>query len=470
MKLKNELLEHQKNAVAKLRKVKVGALFMEQGTGKTITALELCRIRIEKGTVDKIIWLCPCSAKNNIKLEILKQCPSELLSRIVICGIETLSSSIKANTYLLELVKHHKCFLVVDESLLIKNHKAIRTNNILRLGDYCTYKLILNGTPISRNAADLYSQFLLLDWRILGYRSYWSFEANHLEVDERTKRVVRSLNLNYLSEKIDPYTVKITKSDCLDLPDKNYSCKNFFLTREQMWHYEEVADKLLFELDELEPATIYRLFSGLQAVASGKQLTFFKDKNNKKNSHFKATEFFENPLDNPRIRCLINMIDTKNDDKTIIFCNYTSEITSLCSILGAKAIRFDGTISQKTRFKNINIFKNNPNVLYLLANRSCAGYSLNLQFCHKIIYFSNNWDLATRLQSEDRVHRIGQTEDIQIVDLYAEYTLDNRIADCLHRKESLADRFKNLLKESDRESIKNLVLSPNRYFKDLEDL
>ena len=237
-----------------------------------------------------------------------------------------------------------------------------------------------------------------------------------------------------------------------------------------MAHYEEVADKLLFELDELEPATIYRLFSGLQAVASGKQLTFFKDKNTKRNSHFKATEFFENPLDNPRTKCLMNMIDTENDDKTIIFCNYTSEITALCSILGTKAIRFDGTISQKTRFKNINIFKNNPNVLYLIANRACAGYSLNLQFCHKIIYFSNNWDLATRLQSEDRVHRIGQTEDIQIVDLYAEYTLDNRIADCLYRKESLADRFKNLLKESDRESIKNLVLCPNRYFKDLEDL
>lgn len=63
MKLKNELLPHQKEAVEKLIKLKVGALFMEQGTGKTITTLEIARRRYESGKIEAAIWLCPCSAK-----------------------------------------------------------------------------------------------------------------------------------------------------------------------------------------------------------------------------------------------------------------------------------------------------------------------------------------------------------------------------------------------------------------------
>ena len=108
MKLKNELLPHQKEAVEKLIKLKVGALFMEQGTGKTITTLEIARRRYESGKIEAAIWLCPCSAKKNIKREILKQCPSELSRIFTICGIETLSTSVQANSYLMSLTHEKK--------------------------------------------------------------------------------------------------------------------------------------------------------------------------------------------------------------------------------------------------------------------------------------------------------------------------------------------------------------------------
>ena len=135
MELKNKLLFHQREAVEKLSKIKVGALFMEQGTGKTITALELCRMRLEQGKIDRIIWLCPCSAKQNIKQEILKHAPDEILDKVTICGIETLSSSDRANVYLLDMVQAYRCYLVVDESLLVKNPMALRTKSILRLAE-----------------------------------------------------------------------------------------------------------------------------------------------------------------------------------------------------------------------------------------------------------------------------------------------------------------------------------------------
>lgn len=446
MELRNDLLQHQKTGVDKLKMVKVGALFMEQGTGKTITALELCRIRKDAGKVEKLLWLCPCSAKKNIKDEIIKHAPREMLKDIVICGIESLSSSTRTNVYLRDLVKSYKCFLVVDESLLIKNPKAYRTTNITALAAECTYKLILNGTPISRNEADLYSQFYILDWRILGYHSYWSFAANHLEYDPVIpKKVIRSLNTDYLAKKIEPYVFQIKKEECLTLPSKQYSYYYLDLTEEQAEHYQEIADKLLFDVDEMRPETLYRLFSGMQAVACGRKVLFRKDASGKE--HLYSVPFFENPEENPRIIELINLLDGKS--KTIIFCTYQDDIRIICEILNGTygfgtAVPFDGRVTMKRRMQNLELFKGGAT--YLVANRNCAGYSLNLQFCHRSIYYSNGWDLATRLQSEDRIHRIGQEENVEIIDLIADSTIEERIRKCLVRKENLLESFKEEIK------------------------
>ncbi len=438
MTLKTELLPHQKEAVGKLSKIKVGALFMEQGTGKTITTLELSRIRMEAGKIDRVIWLCPCSAKGNIKREIAKHCPDGMLGVFTICGIETLSSSIRANSYLLGLAQEKRCFLVIDESLLVKNPKAYRTERITTLAEKCPYRIILNGTPISRNEADLYAQFYLLDWRILGYKSYWSFSANHLEYDDYGK-LRRVLNTDFLAKKIEPYTFQVTKKECMQLPEKCYYTQYFYLTEAQKHEYYTAGERLLYEVDEFKSETIYRLFAGLQAVISGKGLKF-----NKKGDHFETFEMFQNPIDNPRIKLLLDLLGD-NDEKAIIFCHYESEINQVHGVL-PDAVRFDGKIPHKQRDQALQEFVRDQK--YLVANRNCAGYSLNLQFCHKIIYLSNDWDLGTRLQSEDRVHRYGQKHDVDIIDICAADTIDEKILDCLRRKESILDSLKAEIKNS----------------------
>lgn len=467
MKLKNELLQHQKAAVEKLIKLKVGALFMEQGTGKTITTLEIARIRLEDGKINSVMWLCPCSAKGNIKREIIKNCPNEMLDFFTICGIETLSSSIKALSYLLNLSRKKKCFLVVDESLLIKNPRAYRTENIIKIGENCKYKIILNGTPVSRNEADLFSQFYLLDWRILGYKSFWSFSANHLEFDEYGN-LENVLNTDMLAKKIAPYTYQVKKEDCIKLPDKRYSTYHFYLTDEQDVEYMRVAGILMEQLNEWHSETVYRLFSGLQAVVSGKRIIF-----NKNLTHFETGEMFENPYENPRIKSLL---DCLTEEKTIIFCRYESEIQQICQIL-PDSVRFDGMVSIKAREKALKEFAAEKK--YLVANITCAGYSLNLQFCHKILYMSNNWDLGSRLQSEDRVHRLGQGHDVEIIDICAYNTIDEKILNCLWKKEKLLDSIKGEIEKSKDKNLKETlekIIYGGRYdhevfdYSELEDL
>lgn len=449
MKLNNDLLPHQKAAVDKLIKLKVGALFMEQGTGKSITAMEIARRRYEAGKIEAAIWLCPCSAKENIKKEIIKQCPHKLTKIFTICGIETLSTSVRANEYLLSLTESRKCFLIIDESLLVKNPAAYRTINIARISSKCQYKIILNGTPVSRNEADLFAQFKLLDWRILGYRSYWSFAANHLEYDDYGK-VRRVLNTDYLAEKISPYTFQVLKSDCLVLPAKRYHIYGFSLTDKQNEIYDRSAEILMRGLDERKPETIYRLFSGLQAIISGKNIIF------ESSDHFRTVEMFDNPLDNPRIEALMDILP--KDEKAIIYCRYESEVSQLCKLLPG-SVRFDGKTSLKERNKALEAFRSDKQ--FLIANKNCAGFSLNLQFCHKIIYLSNDWELGRRLQSEDRVHRIGQDRDVEITDIFAYDTLDEKILDCLHRKERILDSIQREIDNAGdfKAGIRNIIYS-----------
>lgn len=450
------LFEHQKRCVEKLRRIKIGALYLEMGTGKTRTALELIKIRLEKGRVNHVIWLCPCSVKENLRRDLIKHTGSECSDIITICGIETLSSSIKTNTDLLKLVNNKECYLIVDESNLVKNFKAKRTENIIRLAENCKYKLILNGTPITKKETDLFSQWYILDWRILGYKSFWSFAANHIEYDERIRgKVVRCLNVDYLTEKIAPYSYQVKKDECLDLPQKMYDTKYYALTPEQEIHYQCVADSLLFSLDELKPYTIYRFLTALQDVISG----FYVDTTGIKcdsSGNLKKYNFFDNPLDNPRINLLMNMLDGLSC-KTIIFCKYTQEINDICKAINDKygedvAIPFNGELNVRKRNENINKFKDQSQ--FLIANKNCGAYGLNLQFCSYVIYYSNDWNYGTRAQSEDRVHRIGQCENVLYVDICAAYTLDERILKCLENKEDLVDSFKaELERTKDKEEL-----------------
>lgn len=453
MILKTSLLPHQVPAVDKLQQTKVGALYMEMGTGKTRTALELIYRRLTAGKVNKILWLCPCSVKTTIKKELKKHIEGDL-SCFRIDGIESLSSSTRLNCELLEYVKSNKVFLVVDESNLVKNHLAKRTQNIERLADFCQYKLILNGTPISKSEKDLFSQWYILDWRILGYRSFWSFESNHLEYDERIPRkIVRCHNTDYLVRKIAPYSYQIKKSECLQLPKKTYGRRYFELTDEQCSHYCYVKDEFLMQLDELDSTTIYRFFTALQNVTSGNRII------SKYKEPIKTIPFFKNPEDNPRIQMLLSIV-AKLTEKSVIWCEYNWEIEDVSKVLRKEfgndsVVCYYGGLSRKQRDASAEKFADKAQ--FFVANKTCAGYGLNLQFCSYMIYYNNDWDWATRSQSEDRLHRIGQENNVHIIDIMAADTIDERIRDCLRRKENLVDSFKYYIAKTQNKDIRRWI-------------
>jgi len=439
MHLNTELYPWQHAAVDKLIGIRVGALYMEMGTGKTRTALEIIQRRLDAGKLDHVLWLCPCSVRQNLREDILKHAEGAF-TIIAIYGIESLSSSLRLYDVLQRFVSTGTTMLLVDESNLVKNHKAIRTQRITELAKACRYRMILNGTPISRNEADLFAQWYLLDWRILGYRSYWSFASNHLEYDpEIPGKVRRTLNTDYLIEKIAPYSYQVSRSECFALPGKDYHRLTTCMSETQERHYDEVVNRMIEQLDEQRPETIYRMFAAAQSIISG--LWVMDD-----GRHFKTRPMYKNPMDNPRIADLLTLTDTLGDDEqAIIFCKYTHEIEAILSVL-TDALPFYGKQRARARQACLDSFRNGTR--FLVANKTCAGYGLNLQFCHNVIYYSNDWDWATRIQSEDRVYRLGQEHPVKIYDICAASSLDEKILRCLARKEGLEDAIKRELRAS----------------------
>jgi SNF2 family DNA or RNA helicase len=439
MILKTTLYDYQNQAIDKLIGLRIGALYMEMGTGKTRTALEIINQRVNAGKIDRVIWLCPCSVKVNLKLDLAKHCDG-WENIIVIDGIETLSSRVKAVSDLAEIVNRYKCMLVVDESNLVKNPFALRSRRIDMIAEKCLYRMILNGTPIARNEADLFNQWYILDWRVFGYKSYYSFAANHLQYDDRIPgKIVRTLNVKYLTEKLAPYSYQATKADILQLPRKVYFDRVFHMTAEQDGIYEQLSETYLVQVDEFRPETIYRLFGVLQHCLSGIEIVSGDKETYKR-------KMFEAPADNPRIAALMDTLRNDiGDEKTIIFCKYTHEIEDIAKLLGDKAVVFYGELPQKKRQESIVKFKGDAQ--FFIANKTCGCYGLNLQFCRNMIFYSNDWDYATRSQAEDRIHRIGQTHEVNIYDIYCAGSLDNKIHRCLTRKENLSDNFKAGLKD-----------------------
>ena len=460
MILKTQLMAHQAAGVEKLLPLKIGALYMEMGTGKTRTALEIVYRRANMGKLDRVIWLCPCSVQSSLMADLDKH--SDGWREIIqVHGIESLSSSVRLHSELLEAVPN-KTMLIVDESNLVKNGRAIRSRRIVALAESCKYRMILNGTPISRNETDLFNQWYILDWRVLGYQSYYAFAANHVEYDEY-HRLRRTLNTDYLVEKIAPYSYQVKRADCFELPDKKYDHWHWSMTDEQEAEYTRVANVLMMDVDELHPSTIYRMFSGLQAVISGQYVDV-------DTLHFVTNPMFATIDDNPHIEELRRRLPTCiGAEKAIIFCKYSHEIREVIELLereygAGSAVSMFGEDNLKTRQSNIERFRTSAQ--FLVANKGCAGYGLNLQFCHNVIYYSNDWDYATRIQSEDRVHRLGQAEQVYIYDMICNDSLDVRIVACLQRKEMLLDSIKAELKSAGAEdrqaALRNFVFGKRK--------
>lgn len=445
-------MHHQVNAVAKIAPLKVGALYMEMGTGKTRTTIELAKLRQHK--IDRVVWFCPVSVKRTIAKEFLKHTTCKdhdillfgnntnsrtrgLLDKFwVIVGIESMSSSVRTISAVQSLITE-KTMVVVDESTYIKGHRSYRTRRTTLLAKKARYRMILTGTPMTQGVVDLFTQMYFLSPTILGYDSFYTFAHNHLEYEQiklpdgrkkESKQIRSTHNTDYLAARIAPYAYQVTKAECLDLPKKVYTSYSFDLSETQQLEYllakQRFAEKIMND-DEWNPSSVpvFQLFTELQSIVCG-----FLTLNGK-------TTTFEHD----RVKLLEQVVsDIDESEKVVIWGKYhhcIDEITeSLIRTYGENQVaQYHGLLSESRRAKEVDRWASSGR--FLVGTQAAGGHGLNeLVVSSHVIFYANGFKYSERLQAEDRTHRIGQTKSCWYADLCAANTIDDRIESNLATK------------------------------------
>ena len=441
IKTTTNLYDHQKKAVDKLLPIKVGALFMDMGTGKTRCAIELASLRQQR--ITKVIWFTPVSLKITVSEEIKKHTVGESICVFdnktnyrnvdknafwYIVGIESMSSSNRIISAI-EKIVDSDTMIIVDESSYIKGYSALRTMRIIKLSERARYRLLLTGTPISQGISDLYSQMKFLSPDILGYGSFYSFARQHLEYSEKHPGlIVRSNDVDVIAERIAPYTYQVTKEECFDLPQKIYDSVYFGLTDEQHAAYvlakHEILDGILD--DKIPDYMIFQLFTALQQIVSG----FWN--HNGTMINFK----------HDRIKTMKEVIgEIHESDKIIIWCKFVESVKKISKSVPGCALYY-GELNEKKRSEELRRFIESD-CRYLVATTSCGGHGLTINEARYHIFYENEFKYSNRIQAEDRSHRIGQTKPVTYIDIVANAGIDRRIQEALSKKQDVVQSFKS---------------------------
>ena len=409
--------QRQLEAFEKLSRLKVGALFMSMGTGKTKVALDLIASKSHK--VDYVLWVCPYSLKSEIETEKLKWHP-EIEMDIV--GCESIGQSERIYLDTLQKVESGRTFMIVDESLKIKNIAAKRTKRILHLGDYAEYHLILNGTPLTRNVLDVYTQMQFLSPKILNM-SYSEFKDTYCEYYTRGKlkgKIRCNCNIKHLVSLIEPY---IFEAELNLAKDKTYQSTLYYINKAE---YDEYKTELFWEYyDEFSDDLNFYAFSS-------------------KLQHW----YCQTPQAHEALQELVEEID----DKVIVFVKFLDSIP-------ANTLAITGDVPEKKRREIIQRFRDSDDkVLYITYG--CGAFGLNLQFCHNTIFSEQIWDYANIEQAEARTYRIGQDEDVTYHYLYCGNSgLEDKIIENIRRKGNLLQTMKEEIQNTKggaREWVKNI--------------
>ena len=372
----------QQQAVEKFKKLKVGALFMRQGTGKTRVALEL----IKSTDSNLVLFFCPYSTKNNLQDEIQKW-RLNIDHRII--GYETLSSSDKTYIELLKEIEGKKLFVVADESIFIKNDETKRYKRLISIAKVSEYRLILNGTPLTKNEWDIYNQINFLSDRIINmtkqeFLNVFFKKISYKKAGQRAKEFYKlsDINIDYLHKLIAPY---IFESDFKFDKNEHTQYIKILASNDCKEDYNVKRQRLLNSL-----------IMGEGIIEQFQNLAFSCFNDEKR--HKEIAEY------------------VKRKNQIIVFCTFVSEAVNISKELNCYLIT--GFTPLKERSKIIENFKNDNQALVITLGT--GAYGLNLQFCNKIAFSSITFDYSKTEQAISRIKRIGQNKDIE----YTYFTSD----------------------------------------------
>ena len=389
-KFKTKPYAHQLKALEMSWNKEVFAYFMEMGTGKSKVLLDNIAMLYDKGKINGALIIAPKGVyKNWYDAEIPVHLVNHIQKKVVlwqaminkgqqkklntlfetgvdlhilIMNVEALSTK-KGVDFATKFLLSHNTLITIDESTTIKNPGAKRTKNILSLSKLGKYRRILTGSPVTKSPLDLYTQCFFLDPYLLNHASYYSFRTRYALMrtanfsGRSVQIVVGYRHLDELAEKLKPFSHRVLKDDCLDLPSKTFMKRIVQLTPDQQKVYQQMKQMALAEMNGkmITTATVLTQLMRLQQITCG---------------YFKADDGTVQEINNNRTSELIDLL-YEIEGKTVIWAHWQNDVKNIIKVVVKEfgegcCVDYYGLTPQDERQDNISKFQNDPKVRFFI--------------------------------------------------------------------------------------------------------
>lgn len=453
----------QFNAIHKCYKNNVFALFMRMGSGKSKAYVDIATAAFYEKLIRAVVVICPNSVKpvwlaNDGQIATHSPCPvvkidasdfgsggfdptivplSQDRLTWVVVGVESFSQGGMFDR-LRPFIENVSCAVFVDESSRIKNPKALRTQRVKDLGKAAKMRGIATGTSVTKNLIDLYSQFEFLDPEIIGAGDFYAFRNRYAIMGGyKNKKIMGYDHVEELMQLIEPYIYVCDKPK--NLPQKLYSARYVTMTPEQKAKYRALKRA---EIPEVSVANVLNRIAKLQEIVGGflrEDPHIVMNPLTGRESKKQGNIIWTLPPDkNPKLIELANYVEEAGDEPIVVWCKYRWEIEQCQQVLALQGPTevFHGDTPNEERAGIVQRFQGGD-IRYLVGTPQVGGIGHTLTAAHLMVYYSNTHSLEDRMQSEDRIHRIGQDDNCLYTDLLMEKTVDNMLQESIKAKKSL---------------------------------
>jgi len=455
-----ELWGHQKEAISKAALKDYFALFFEMGTGKTRTALEILKHKLQTTRAPlKTLIVSPLVVVPNWVKEARQWCDLEVtpLQGSQKKRVQTFLYGLSAGKHIfvinyegllmkdLSLRLEMWCpqVLIFDESHKLKSHNSLRTKKAVRLSNKSRYRYLLSGTPVLNSAQDLFSQYLIMDQGQMFGKNFWAFrhkyfyDANYMMPSFKhfPNWQIKKDAVSRINTALKKDSMRVTKEECLDLPPLVRETRYVEMSTEQARLYKEMKKDFITFLQGKAVVAQLALTKALrlQQIVSG----FVKDVDGGES----------NINSNPRETALQELLEELAPSHKVIvwavFKHNFKQIKSICEKLNLKYVEVHGGITAKGKQENIERFTNDADTRVYIGHPGAGGIGVNLTVAAYCIYFSRDFSLEHDVQSESRNHRGGSEvhQKITRIDLVCKETIDEIVLKMLAGKQKLGDNL-----------------------------
>ncbi|HEY9661620.1 MAG TPA: DEAD/DEAH box helicase, partial [Allocoleopsis sp.] len=302
------------------------------------------------------------------------------------------------------------------------------------------------GTPAFDKPDDLWS---ILNWLYPRFwNSYWEYYNTHIMFTSYNgfKQIVGVANPEKLHREMAQFYIRRRKEEVLtDLPEKYYTEITVELTPKQRRAYDAMKNDMLSWIGthESEPvaapvviAQLTRLqqFALAHAELTKKKVTRIDETTGQKYDAFEEKMILAEP--SSKLDAVMDIIDSLDGKQVVIFSQFAQVIELIASRLAKKGItcgKFIGATPADERGRIISDFQAGK-IQVFAGTIAAGGVGITLTAADTVIFTDRAWSNALNLQAEDRLHRIGQKNAVQVIDIIAAKTIDAKRISVIQQK------------------------------------